>query len=103
MFADSAPTGVAAAALPEGCRWSDAIARLALDGYNKEYLSHYTVDQCKQACEETTDFDCKSFDLKNGGGSSGGCYLSSEDRYTSALTDYSNYHYYEILCDNGER
>jgi hypothetical protein len=58
-----------------------------------------TVDECKQACEEATDYHCLSFDYYV---PSTRCYLHMVNLHsgTVKLTEHQDYDFYERICSS---
>ncbi|XP_780522.4 uncharacterized protein LOC575010 [Strongylocentrotus purpuratus] len=67
-----------------------------LSGYNNEYQSGLTVNECVAACAAATTFVCLSCDFHP---SDGGCYLSEENDQTVTISSGAEYHLLVRIMD----
>ena len=67
----------------------------AISGYNNEYLTGVTPNECAAQCAARTAFTCRSFDHNP---STNECWMSEENDQTQSVTSTTTYHLYVRIC-----
>lgn len=82
--------------LPTDCDFAK-LCDMALFGFNDKTLRHVTAQECKNACLEETEFECRSVDYV---ADSQSCYLSQENAITQAvhIGPHFGADHYSIAC-----
>jgi hypothetical protein len=80
---------------PGECDWLDPVVGYVISGNDKKTLTNIEVNDCKQAGEEETGFNCYSIDYRK---TDKTCFLQSLDRYSTKLAVNNNFDYHERNC-----
>jgi len=69
----------------------------AIAGFNIDVIMDYTVQQCKDACNDVPE--CKSFEYRT---DTGRCSRNTVNSDEKNVGNYAGYSYYEKVCSNGD-